>query len=204
MSLLLRWPYIQTIAVSGELKTDIINFLAQNGKEEIANHCIAVAKTSREIAARFGLDESTASVSALLHDISNVVRPQDMLDYAITQNWALDDAERKHPFLLHQRLSAVFAQELFDIHDAAILSAIECHSTLKADPSGYDMVLFLADKLSWDQGETPPFYGLVSSALEYSLAYACLVYINFVLDNGLILSPHQWLIHAKIFLENIC
>ena len=178
--------------------------LTKNGKPETATHCMAVAKTSEKIAAQFGLDKSVACVSALLHDVSNIVKPQDMLDYAISQNWEVDEAEKQHPFLLHQRLSVVFAQEMFSISDATILSAIECHSTLKTEPSDYDMALFLADKLSWDQYGTPPFYNLVASALEHSLEYASLTYINFVLNEGMILSPHKWLINAKNFLENIC
>ena len=197
-----HWPYIQTISLSGDYKTDITNFLTVNGKQDTASHCISVAKTSEEIAVRFGVDKSMASASALLHDISNVVKPQDMLDYAIKCNWEIDASERKYPFILHQRLSADFARELFGITDPLILSAIRCHSTLKENPSAHDMVLFLADKLSWDQDGTPPFYDAISSALERSLAHASLAYINFVLDNGMILSPHRWLLDAKKWLEN--
>jgi len=195
------WPYIQQTTITGLLKTDIEIFLNANGKYSTSAHCVSVSKTSEELAARFGLEESTASVSALLHDISNVLKPQDMLDYAIRCEWMIDEAERKHPFLLHQRLSAVFAQDVFGIDNTVVLSAIGCHSTLKTSPSDYDILLFLADKLSWDQAGTPPFFDTVSSALERSLAYASLVYINYVLDHGMILSPHMWLIDAKTWLE---
>lgn len=199
-----QWSYIQTIPLSGDLKTDITDLLTENGKPETAAHCMAVAKTGEKIAAQFGLDQSVVSAAALLHDVSNIVKPQDMLDYAISQNWELDEAEKQHPFLLHQRLSAVFAKEMFNIRDTAILSAIECHSTLKAAPSAYDMALFLADKLSWDSQGTPPFSNIVSSAFAHSLEYASLTYIHFVLNEGLILSPHKWLMDAKNFLEDIC
>lgn len=121
-----QWSYIQTIPLSGDLKTDITDLLTENGKPETAAHCMAVAKTGEKIAAQFGLDQSVVSAAALLHDVSNIVKPQDMLDYAISQNWELDEAEKQHPFLLHQRLSAVFAKEMFNIRDTAILSAIEC------------------------------------------------------------------------------
>lgn len=197
-----HWPYIQTVPLSGELKTDITNFLTVNGKQETAAHCMAVAKTNEALARRFKLDISAASACALLHDISNVIKPQDMLHYAVAQNWALDEAERRHPFLLHQRLSAVFAQTLFNVNDAAVVSAIGCHTTLKAAPSDDDMALFLADKLSWDQAGTPPFFDVVSSALTHSLRYACLTYINFVLTNGMILCPHKWLMEAREWLQN--
>lgn len=198
-----HWPYIQAMDLSGNIKADITSFLTLNGKQETANHCISVANSSEKIANRFGLDKSAAVISALLHDISSVMKPQDMLTYAISQGWEIDESERKYPFILHQRLSMIFAKELFGITDELILSAIECHSTLKFSPSSYDMVLFLSDKLSWDQEGTPPFYDLVSSALEKSLQYASLSYINFVLNNGMILYPHRWLLEAKTWLENL-
>ncbi len=197
-----HWSYIRTIPLSGDTETDIMNFLAANGKRGTASHCICVARTSEEIAARFGADQSTASISALLHDSSCVVKPQDMLDYAVQCGWEIDASERKYPFLLHQRLSADFAGALFHVNDPLILSAISCHSTLKENPTVYDMILFLADKLSWDQNGTPPFYDAVSAALDRSLAHAALAYIHFVLENGMILSPHRWLLDAKRWLEN--
>jgi HD superfamily phosphohydrolase YqeK len=54
------------------------------------------------------------------------------------------------------------------------------------------MVLFIADKLSWDKDGTPPFYDLVSRGLDISLIQACLSYINYTFDNNMILAPHHW------------
>jgi len=196
-----HWPYLQTIPLSGDLKTDITGFLTVNSRQDTVSHCMSVAAASQRIALRFGLDEAIASTSALLHDVSNVVKPRDMLDYAMRQKWEIDASEEKYPFLLHQRLSAVFARALFDIRDPRILSAIGCHTTLKENPSAYDMALFLADKVSWEQAGTPPYYDAVSSALEKSLAHASLAYIDFALDNGMIRSPHPWLTDARHWLQ---
>lgn len=202
MRQLSRWPYFRHVTISGDLQTDVSNFLAANGKQDTAIHCAAVAKVSQELAARFGLDEALATSSALLHDMADVMAPQDMLTYAIDNHWLLHVAEKQYPFLLHQRLSAVLARELFGIDNPVILSAIECHTTLKASPSDYDLLLFLADKLAWGQAGMPPFHGLVASALDHSLKHAALVYINFVLDKGMILSPHNWLLEARNWLKD--
>ena len=197
-----HWPYIRAIFITGDLKTDITDFLTVNRRRDTLSHCISVAEASRKTAARFGLDEAIAAASAWLHDISTVMEPRDMLDYAISRNWEIDASEKIHPFLLHQRLSAVFARELFGVHDPLILSAVGCHTTLKKNPSVYDMVLFVADKLSWDQARTPPFYDAVVSALEKSPSHASLAYIDFVLDNGMIVSPHPWLMDARNWLKD--
>ena len=204
MFALSRWPYIQTVPFSGNVETASQSLLAANGKPKTAAHCLAVASTGREIAARFDLDQAAAHTAGLLHDIAAVIKPADMLAYAMEQHWELDEAERKHPFLLHQRMSALIAREIFRVHDQTVLSAVACHTTLKPNPSDDDMALFLADKLSWDQNGAPPFYNVVSSALETSLCRASLAYIRFVLDSHMVLIPHQWLIGAKHWLETHC
>ena len=130
MFYLSRWPSIRGIALSGDLPSDATRFLVSNGKRETAAHCMAVGNTSGEIAARFGLDISVATTAAWLHDISNGLQPSDMLDYALDRGWAIDGSERRHPFLLHQRLSAVLAKELFGIKNGLILSAVECRAPL--------------------------------------------------------------------------
>ncbi len=199
---LVNWPYIKTAGLSGELQTDIMNLLTANSKQETAAHCLAVAQKSREIAEFYSLDPVVASTVALLHDVSNIMQPQDMLKYAVDHRWEIDPAEAKHPFLLHQRLSAELAQDYFRFDNPIGLSAIACHTTLKANPSAYDMTLFLADKLAWDQAGIPPFRDLVMSALQHSLACASLTYINYVLENKMILTPHQWLRDAQQWLES--
>lgn len=196
-----HWPYLKTPILTGDLRADITTFLSVNGKQETALHCISVSKTCEEIAARFELDKALACASALLHDISSVIEPNDMLAYAIKCSWEIDASEKRYPFLLHQRLSAEIARNHFGVDNPVILSAIRCHSTLKKNPSAHDVILFLADKLSWDQNGIPPYYNLVETALGDSLDHAALTYINYVLENGMILSPHQWLIDAKEWLE---
>lgn len=42
------------------------------------------------------------------------------------------------------------AEEVFHIKDQEILSAIECHTTLKPKSRLLDKVLFISDKISWE------------------------------------------------------
>lgn len=96
-----------------------------------------------------------------------------MLKYACENSFDLCEAERKYPFLLHQRLSKIIAAQYFNISDEDILSAIECHTTLKKDTSKYEMSLFIADKLAWSREGIPPFYEEVNAGLAISLETAC-------------------------------
>lgn len=197
---LYKYNYIKIPSLTGDIKKDIKEMFLVNKREETYNHVNAVAKINKKIAEKYNLDEEKCVVSALLHDISTILLPEDMLNYAKEKNYNLCTAEEKYPFLLHQRISKTIAKEVFEINDLDILSAIECHTTLKSNPTKYDMALFIADKLSWDQDGVPPFYNSLRSALEISLEKASLVYIEFVIENGMILYPHPWLLEARSFL----
>ncbi len=198
---ILDLDYIKRPMAAGDTCADALDLLRANGRGHTAAHCLRVAETCATLATRFHADTKTAYASGILHDVSAVIRPADMLVYAEENGWPIDPSERKHPFILHQRVSVVIAEEHFHVRDERILSAIACHSTLKPDPSAYDMILFLADKIAWDQEGTPPFLDAVEAALEDSLCRAALAYINYVMENGLLLMPHRWLIEARAWLK---
>lgn len=184
------WEYVKIPRLTGELETDVKEFLFCNDKKKTFQHVSQVAEVCGNLAERFGLDRKKCVVGALLHDVSAVIAPEDMMGYALAQNFALCEAERRYPFLLHQRISAIVAKDLFGIDDREVLSAIGCHTTLKAKAMEYDMVLFVADKIAWDQEGIPPFYNEVNYGLTVSLERACYEYMKYMNDNGKILCPH--------------
>lgn len=191
-----------THSFTGDIKADVKSLLCSNGKEKTYDHVKSVAEMNRKIAAKYELDEEICEFCGYLHDISAVVAPHTMLSYAIDNTWYIDECERKYPFLLHQRISAVIAREDFGVTDERILSAIGHHTTLKANPSEYDMAVFVADKLAWDQEGKPPFYTVVSEALNQSLEAASLAYMNYMVENKMLLShPHKWWREATKWLE---
>ena len=155
----------------------------------MANRNALISKT-------YDLDHDKCVIAGLLHDISAIIKPEDMLKYAYENRLEVCEAERKYPFLLHQRLSKICAVEYFNISDEEILSAIECHTTLKKSPSKYEMSLFIADKLAWDKGGIPPFYEEVNAALDISLEAACYKYMEYMIENDMILCPHDNWIEA--------
>ena len=170
--------------------------LLENGRPKTWVHVSAVADVCVEIGAAFSIPSEACRAAGLLHDVSAVVPAAEMLAYAESQGWTIDPAERAHPFLLHQRVSEVAARTRFGVTDEAVLTAIRCHTTLRAAPSSCDMALFLADKLAWDQPGEPPFRSEIERGLAVSLEQACLNYIEYAVDHNMILTPHQWLLDA--------
>ena len=177
---------------TGDIKADAQSLLYSHGKQKTFDHAKAVAEMNMKIAEQYGLDKDICELCGYLHDISAVVSPGDMLVYATEKGWHIDESERKHPFLLHQRVSKTIAKQYFGVGDERILSAVECHTTLKMNPSAYDMALFIADKLAWDQEGEAPFYSVVNDALNQSLVAASLAYMDYIVENKMILHPHKW------------
>ena len=195
------FPYITIPEFSGNIKADVKELLSAHKKAKTFAHVEAVAEMNANIAEQYGLDKNICELGGYLHDISAIIAPVDMLAYATENGWYIDEAEKKYPFLMHQRISKTIAEQDFGIADERILSAIECHSTLKANPTDYDMALFIADKLAWDQDGTPPFYSILSDALKQSLEAASLAYMNYIVENKMILYPHKWFEMGMCFLK---
>ena len=173
-----------------------------NHKENTLEHVENVAETAVELAKVYNLNVEKVELAALLHGISAIMSPNAMYELAKIRGLEIDAAEEKYHFLLHQRISRLIAQEEYNINDIEILDAIECHTTLKKNASMYDKIIFIADKISWDQEGVPPYYDLIQSKVMDSLDKACYAFIKYQFDNKLLLMPHQWLIEAFDELKN--
>ena len=174
----------------------IRNRYLSNHKENTLKHVEEVADTAVWLAEVYNLDSEKVKLAALLHDISAIMSPQAMYELAKTRGFEIDAAEEKYHFLLHQRISRIIAHEDYGIDDTDILNAIECHTTLRKNASLYDKIIFISDKISWDQKGVPSCDDLLKSVTIESLNEACYLYIKYQFDNNLLVMPHQWLIEA--------
>lgn len=171
------------------------------GRKAIWAHSQAVATQAEALAQQHRLDGAACRTAALCHDLGGIWPAARLLDSAVARGWALDPAELRHPFLLHQRFSAVFCAEKLGMDDPVILSAVGHHTTLRAGATPVDMAVYLADKLAWDQPGAPPYLAAVQSALGISLEAACLAHIDYAFEHGMLLMPHRWLTEARAWLQ---
>ncbi len=195
---------VRTAVRTGDVYADVRRLYLENDKLRSYCHVQGVAVAIRALALRFRLDGEACECAAYCHDIAAILAPQDMLRHAREHGLVLDVAEEHYPFLLHQRYSALIAEEALGVGDPRVLSAVACHSTLKTHPSQYDMALFLADKMSWDQEGIPPYLPIVENALGRSLYQASLAYIEYALESHMMLCPHRWLMEARQWLTEHC
>lgn len=181
----------------------IKNKYLSNNKEGTLKHVEDVAEIAVGLAKVYNLDIVKIKLAALLHDISAIMTPQEMYEFAKARGLEIDPAEEKYHSLLHQRISKIIAREEYDISDSNILDAIECHTTLKKNASMYDKIIFIADKISWNPKSVPPYFACLKSKAVESLDEACYFYIKYQFDNNLLLMPHQWIIEAYEDLRNV-
>lgn len=106
--------------------------------------------------------------------------------------------EEAFPMIIHQKLSVEIAREIFGVNEADVLSAIGCHTTLKAGASMLDKVIFMADKIAWEQPGTPPYLDAIQDALSVSLDAAALVYLDYLWDmRDRLRVVHPWFVAAR-------
>jgi predicted HD superfamily hydrolase involved in NAD metabolism len=177
---------------------DVRRFLISLGHPKTASHCAAVAARAKELAARFSADPAKAEQAGYLHDISAVIPDEKRIEFARSRRVEVLAEEALCPMILHQKLSAVLAREMFGVTDAAILGAVECHTTLKAGAALLDKVVFLADKIAWDQAGDPPYLDKVARGLGVSLDLAVLEYLNYLWERRSELKViHPWFVAAR-------
>lgn len=126
---------------------------AEAGKLKEYDHSLKVADNIEKLSAIYGLDKTQAYTAAMLHDTGKIIKAKNRVDFCNKNNIEILDVEKNHPELLHQKISAKIAELIFSIDDKEILNALSVHTTLRSEPGMLDKMLFIADKLSFEEDE---------------------------------------------------
>lgn len=189
----------RSIALTGDTGRDVSTFLIAHGCPQTAQHCGEVAAEARRVAILVGADPALAEVAGWLHDVSAIFPTPERVKIAHQLGVPVLPEEATFPMIVHQKLSRVLATQVFQITQPEILSAVECHTTLKHDASQLDKVLFVADKLAWDQPGQAPFHEGMQAALETSLDAATFFYLRYMWERRKRLAVlHPWLSDAYL------
>jgi predicted HD superfamily hydrolase involved in NAD metabolism len=187
----------------GEIGKDSSSLLTYYGCTDVAEHSVKVANEARKIALKFGADGNNAYIAGCLHDVSNIFPNDRRIDVCNELGIEAIKEECVVPSLLHPKISKVMALEIFGIEDKDILSAIECHSTLKANAGMIDMILFVADKMSWDNIHNGAFVEDIMRGLDISLEHGAYAYLEFMFSRGENVKVyHPWAIEAYNYMKN--
>jgi predicted HD superfamily hydrolase involved in NAD metabolism len=193
---------IENYQKTNDIYFDIENLLNKYQKQNIFVHSKKVSEKAVELAYKFGVNIEKIKIASYLHDISGIIKDIDKIAFSEFMNIEIIDEERLVPMILHQKISKEIAEKVFDINDNEILQAISCHTTLNGNPSKFDMVLFISDKIEWDQLDKPPYLDIILENLNKSLEKGVEKFIEYLLENKHTLKIiHPWLIEAYNYFQ---
>ncbi len=113
-------------------------------KEKRWQHSLSVATLAKEFAKSNNLNEMSAYVAGIFHDVAKEMDKEE--SEKIMNTHYSDFADRPKP-VWHQWLSAYVSEHKFKIDDKEILDAIEWHTTATIPMSKIAKCVYCADKL---------------------------------------------------------
>jgi nicotinate-nucleotide adenylyltransferase len=113
-------------------------------KPERVKHVLGCRDTAVALAKCWGADETDAARAGLLHDITKALDGALQLTLCDAYGIVLDDFSRKNTKTLHALTGSLVASRIFGENDA-VVSAIESHTTGKANMCLLEKIIYVAD-----------------------------------------------------------
>lgn len=107
-------------------------------------HAVGTSETAAALARRYGADETLAARAGILHDVTKALTDAEQLAFCRLRGLPVSDEERGSPGILHGKTAAWAAREIFG-ECAAACSAIEFHTTGRADMTLLEKIIYIAD-----------------------------------------------------------
>ena len=123
-----------------ELEPIVIRLLNPNR----VRHVLGCRDTAVELARHWGADETDAARAGVLHDITKAIDGPLQLTLCEAYGKILSDFSRKYPKTLHALTGSLVAERIFG-ENQAVVSAIEHHTTGRADMTLLEKIIYVAD-----------------------------------------------------------
>lgn len=107
-------------------------------------HVLGCRDTAVELARVWGASETDAARAGILHDITKAIDGPLQLTLCGTYGKILSDFSRRYPKTLHALTGSMVAERIFGENEA-VVSAIEHHTTGKADMNLLEKIIYVAD-----------------------------------------------------------
>lgn len=165
-----------------------LKLLQKQMKEELTadryEHTLGVMYTAESLAMRYGADMTKAAVAGLLHDCAKCIPNTQKIKQCKKHGIEISEMERKNPSLLHAKLGAYMAKNVYGVEDEEILSAIRWHTTGKPDMSMLDIIIYMADYIEPNRDKAPNLKEIRRLSFEnieealYQVLAGTLVYLS--------------------------
>lgn len=134
-----------------EIKKKLKKELDKNRYE----HTKGVMYTAGCIAMAHGYDYKKAMLAGLLHDCAKCIPTETKFELCEKYHVILSESEVKNPSLIHAKLGAALAEQVYQVTDPEILHAIKVHTTGMPDMSLLDKIIFVADYMEPGRDQAP-------------------------------------------------
>lgn len=134
-----------------EIKKDLKEKLSKKRYE----HTIGVMYTAAAMAMCFETDVKQAMLAGLLHDCAKYLSDKEKVAACRKYKLKITPLEQENKELLHAKIGAAFAKDLYGIKDPEILNAIIWHTTGKPDMTQLEEIIFIADYIEPNRKELP-------------------------------------------------
>lgn len=203
---MIQSKYFMTFEATSLIDQIRIYFEAYS-RRDVYEHTCEVIAVYDKLSQSLDIPESIkikGRIAALLHDVGRIVATPDLVEFCEAYGKIATEDELKTVGILHQFASKFIAMTVFGIEDETILCAIECHTTLKGNPSIADKLVFLADKLSWNEADTEELIRKMNAQLSTSIDLALFEYHKAIYENRNELSCyHEWSDEAYHYLNGV-
>ncbi len=118
-------------------------------------HTLGAEVTAIKLAKQHGVDETKAQIAALLHDCAKHMVDDQILDLCKSHGLLLTKESLLNTDLLHAKVGAIVAKDIYHIEDADVLNAIAYHTTGRLGMSPLEKVIYIADYIEPERSKAP-------------------------------------------------
>lgn len=136
-------------------QTEIRKLLKKELDKNRYEHTKGVMYTAGCLAMAHGYSIEKAMLAGLLHDCAKCIPNEEKLSLCKEKNILITDVEKAHPFLLHAKLGAQLAEDIYEVTDPEILHAIKVHTTGAPGMSLLDKIIYIADYIEPNRDQAP-------------------------------------------------
>lgn len=135
--------------------TEIRKLLKKELDKDRYEHTKGVMYTAGCLAMAHGYSIEKAMLAGLLHDCAKCIPNDKKLSLCEEKHVLITEVEQKHPYLLHAKLGARLAEDIYGVTDTEVLHAIKVHTTGAPDMSVLDKIIYLADYIEPNRNKAP-------------------------------------------------
>ncbi|MBE9166162.1 bis(5'-nucleosyl)-tetraphosphatase (symmetrical) YqeK [Pleurocapsales cyanobacterium LEGE 06147] len=174
------------------LRKRVLSWLTDNVSPSRLEHILGVEQMCIELARYHQVNEQQAAMAGLMHDLAKFFPPSRLLQMARAEGITIDSICATHPHLLHAEVGAIVARDEFGVNDKNVLAAIANHTLGSPGMSRLSCIVFVADALEPNRGNTPELVAMRQVARENlykSVRQICEYSLRYLINNCKVIHP---------------